>query len=187
MQDLFSNLNFLGNKDLLYNKSVYILASEFCTSYTYDSLSTFIPYFCATKTALVIRYSDRLTAKVLELMTELPGSCIVVYDTFTDLSSQRDVARLLELNLCCLVFPKNIRNMTNSNIVELLAALCSCLLITESISAAEFMYNVSCTLDLNKPVYVTPGPIFTRASQGCNFLIRNGAALVQMPSDVNFD
>lgn len=187
MQDLFSNLKFLGNKDLLYNKSVYILASQFCTSYTYDSLSTFIPYFCATKTALVIRYSDILTAKVLELLTELPGTCIVVYDTFTDLSSQRNVARLLELNLCCLVFPKNISNMTNNNIVELLAALYSCLLITESISAAEFMYNVSCTLDLNKSVYVTPGPIYAKASQGCNFLIRNGATLVQMPSDVNFD
>ncbi len=187
MHALFSSLSFLGNKDLLHYKSVYILATQFCTNYSYDCLSTFIPYFCATKIALAIRYSDRLTAKVLELLAELPGPCIIVYDAFTDLSSQRNVARLLELNLCCLVFPKNIRNMTNSNIVELLAALYSCLLITESISATEFRYNVACTLDLNKPVYAAPGPIYAKASQGCNFLIRNGATLVQMPSDVDFD
>lgn len=177
----------MGDKELLCSKSVYILASQFCTSYTHDILSTFIPYFCATKIALVLRYSDLLTAKVLALVTELSGSCIIVYDSFTDLSSQRDVAKLLQLNLCCLVLPKNIRHMTSNNADELLATLYSCLLITESVSPVEFSYSVSCTLDLNKPVYVTPGPIYAKASQGCNFLIRNGATLVQKPSDVNFD
>ena len=187
MYDLFSNSRLLGNKDILSKKSVYILASKFCTSYTNEILSTFIPYFCATNVALVIRYSDQISTKVLELLAELQGSCIIVYDTFTNLTSQGDIANLLKLNTCCFVFPKNIRNMAASNTIELLAMLYSCLLITESISSVEFSYSISCTLDLNKPVYVIPGSIYAKASQGSNFLIRNGATLVQNPLDVNFD
>jgi hypothetical protein len=187
VQALTSAFNFIGNKDLLEHSSVYILASQFYTDYTRDVLSTFIPYFCATKVTLVLRYSDRLTSIVLELLSELQGSCIIVCDSFADLSSQRVIARLLELKLCCLVIPKNIRNITANNTIEFLATLYSCMLVTESISVIEFSYSITCTLDLNKSVYVIPGSIYAKASQGSNYLIRNGAILVTAPSDVNFD
>jgi hypothetical protein len=112
---------------------------------------------------------------------------MILYDKFTTIPSSGTIVKLLEKNACCLVIPKHAWFKDNKPVIELLATLYTGILITESVSAKEFNYSVSCTLDANKELFVIPGTIYTKTSQGTNYLIRRGATLIQRPSEVNFD
>ncbi len=184
---LLNNFSLIGNKELLDSRSIYVLASQFYTSYTSAILSTFIPYFCASGIAILVRYSDAITPLILDIIERNTGTCMILYDKLTTIPSSGTIVKLLEKNACCLVIPKHAWLKDNKPVIELLATLYTGILITESVSAKEFNYSVSCTLDANKELFVIPGTIYTKTSQGTNYLIRRGATLIQRPSEVNFD
>ena len=186
MDFITKHFSISGNNSLLKSKSIYILASEYCSSYTYTLLNSFIPYLCAVGKTLVIRSSDCISPQVIEHVNSNGGSCLIIYDTHSVNIRDNEIDALLKKDACCLLMSKNI-DISERHIGELVAYVSTSLLLTESVSEYEFASITNSFLDLHKDIYVIPGSVYAITSRGTNYLIRSGATLVSDPSHINFD
>ena len=67
---------------------------------------------------------------------------------------------------------------------KLIAKLVCAVLIVEATKQSGVFSLVNAALELNKPIFVVPGSVFSYTSQGCHELIKEGAQLVSSGDDI---
>lgn len=183
MADIPDKFCILGNRNLLKAKSLYILASPFCTQYTYDILNTFVPSICAKNITLVIRRNDVIATQLLNYMLKFGGRFVILYDVDDKLIIHDSFLKTDKEDFCCILMPKS----DNREINEVLSLVAHSLLVTESLSYIEFLELVTFTLNEGKDIFAIPGSVFAKTSVGTNSLVKRGAISVTDFTDINFD
>ena len=67
---------------------------------------------------------------------------------------------------------------------RIISGLAKAVIVTEASIKSGSLITVNYALDQGKDVMVVPGPIFNSTSQGCNFLIRDGASFFLEKDDL---
>lgn len=183
-------LYVLGDPETLQQRSLSVVGSRRATSYGYIVLNKILSPMVRAGIVIVsgMAYGIDSAAHKIALAGDgrtigvNPGGLLHLYPKgnqalIREITRQGCVISEFPLNLIPRPFYFPVRN-------RIISGLSKCVLIAEATFKSGSLITASLALDQNREVLAIPGRIDSPQSQGCNFLIQQGAKLISGAEDI---
>lgn len=182
-----TKLYVLGNKDILNERSIAIVGSRNATKYGKSIAAKMAKELTDAGINIIsgLALGIDTCAHLGSLQSEIGGKTIAILGNGLDMiypAQNRDLARQIIKKGGCLISeyslgtkPEKI-NFPKRN--RLISGLSDGILIVEANKESGALITAEFGLEQGKEIYVIPGDINRKQSEGCNLLIKDGAQLV---------
>lgn len=190
MENMPGGIYTLGRLPDEKKKSAAIVGARLCTGYGYEQAYRFAYELARAGVEIISGMAQGIDSCAHEGALDAGGSTIAVLGCGVDIcypaSSRRTYERLQKnggilSEYPCGVPPLAFRFPERNRIIS---ALADVVLVVEAKKRSGSLITADLALDQGKSVMAVPGRITDRLSEGCNWLISQGAGIARAPSDV---
>ncbi len=179
-----------GNKDLLRTKCIAVVGSRHPTEYGIEVTQKLTAELCEAGYTIVSGFAQGIDSEAHRTAIKTGGRTIAVFGSGIDVIYPAGNKELYnELSVSHLIiteFPPGTKplriNFPRRN--RIISGISTGVVVVEASVKSGSLITASCALEQGRDVFAVPGMITSSRSQGCHYLIKQGAKPVEGVQDI---
>lgn len=179
-----------GKKDLLNSKCMAVVGSRHPTEYGREVTKKLTDELCEAGFTIVSGFAQGIDSEAHQSAIDANGSTIAVFGSGIDViypAGNNELYNLLSgCHLIITEFPPGTKpfksNFPRRN--RIISGISTGVVVVEATLNSGSLITASCAVDQGRDVFAVPGMITSTRSQGCHYLIKQGAKPIESVKDI---